>query len=65
VGVSVFLVICFFVMVSSMNADMAGELSMSILHIQQQLPNALIGGLAGGGVAGVISGMFVERWQDL
>ena len=64
-GVAVFLTLCNFVMVHSVGIDTTGEFHDLIHHVQDLLPQAIIGGLLGGGIAGVISSLLFEGWQDL
>jgi hypothetical protein len=65
IGVAIFLALCIFVMTNSITTDSAGAYLPLIDHIQRLLPQAIMGGFVGGGVAGVLSGLFVSRWQDL
>ena len=65
IGVSVFIALSVFVMTNSISADSAGAYLPQIERINTLLPQAILGGLIGGGVAGVVSGLFFSRWQDL
>lgn len=64
-GVAVFLTLCNFVMVHSIDIDSTGTFHSMIHHVQNLLPEAILGGLLGGGFVGVVSSLFFERWQDL
>ncbi len=64
-GVSVFLALSIFVMTNSINTDSAGSYLPQIQQIHALMPQALLGGLIGGGVAGIISGLLFSNWQDL
>lgn len=64
-GVSVFISLMIFVMANSINTDLAGSYLPQIEQIQSLLPQAVIGGMIGGGVAGMLSGLFFKNWQDL
>ena len=65
IGVAVFLTLCNFVMVHSIDINSTGAFHDLIHHVQDLLPLAILGGLLGGGFAGVVSSLFFERWQDL
>lgn len=65
VGVSIFISLLVLVMLNSINTDSAGTYLPQIEEIQALLPHAVAGGLLGGGVAGLISGLFFKNWQDL
>ncbi|MDJ0806780.1 MAG: hypothetical protein QNJ78_08090 [Gammaproteobacteria bacterium] len=64
-GVAVFLALCNFVMVHSIDIDSTGAFHDLIHRVQDFLPQAMLGGLFGGGFAGIISSLFFDRWQDL
>jgi hypothetical protein len=64
-GASVFISLLIFVMMNSINANSAGTYLPQIEQIQALLPQAVVGGLLGGGTAGLISGLFFKHWQDL
>jgi hypothetical protein len=65
VGVAIFLTLCNFVMVHSIDIDSTGAFHEMVHHVQDLLPQAILGGSIGGVLGGVISSMFFERWQDL
>jgi hypothetical protein len=65
IGVSGFVALTFFVMISSVDSDVAGPLMSALDQVQQMLPTAMIGGVLGGGFAGVVSGLLLTNWQDL
>jgi hypothetical protein len=65
IGVSVFISLLIFVMMNSINTESAGTYLPQIEQIQALLPQAVVGGLSGGGIAGLISGLLFKNWQDL
>jgi len=65
VGVAVFLTLCNFVMVHSIDIDSTGAFHSLVHHVQDLLPEAIIGGLFGGTFAGIVSSLLFEQWQDL
>jgi hypothetical protein len=65
VGVSAFVALTFFVLISSVDATVAGALQPALQRVQDLLPESLLGGLVGGGLAGVFSGLLLTDWQDL
>jgi hypothetical protein len=65
IGVAIFLTLCNFVMVHSIDIDSTGAFHGLIHHVQDLLPHAILGGLVGGGFAGVLSSLLFEGWQDL
>ncbi|PVV16599.1 MAG: hypothetical protein B6D77_00785 [gamma proteobacterium symbiont of Ctena orbiculata] len=65
VGVSGFIALCFFVMISSIDDSVAGPLSAALEVIHANLPSAILGGVLGAGLAGVASGLLLTGWQDL
>ncbi|MCU7845439.1 MAG: hypothetical protein KZQ93_16550 [Candidatus Thiodiazotropha sp. (ex Monitilora ramsayi)] len=65
VGVAGFVALTFFVMISSVDSQVAGPLISVLEQVQQTLPKAVIGGILGGGLAGVASGLLLTGWQDL
>ncbi len=65
VGVAIFLTLCNFVMVHSIDIDSTGAFHELVHHLQAAMPQAILGGLVGGVLGGIISSMFFERWQDL
>lgn len=65
VGVSGFIALCFFVMISTIDESVAGPLSAALEVIHTNLPGAILGGILGAGLAGVASGLLLTGWQDL
>jgi len=65
VGVSAFVALTSFVMISSIDSSVAGSLLPALERVQEILPQSLLGGAAGGGMAGVLSGLLLTEWQDL
>lgn len=65
VGVSGFVAMSFFVMISSVDGSVAGPLLPAVQQIQQHLPGAIAGGMIGAGLAGIVSGLLLTEWQDL
>ena len=65
VGVSAFVALTFFVMVSSIDSSVAGSLLSALEQVRELLPQSLLGGIIGGGLAGIVSGILLTDWQDL
>ncbi|MCU7851571.1 MAG: hypothetical protein KZQ80_05095 [Candidatus Thiodiazotropha sp. (ex Monitilora ramsayi)] len=65
VGVSGFVALTFFVMISSVDSGVAGPLIAVLEQVRETLPAAIIGGILGGGLAGIASGLLLTDWQDL
>ena len=65
VGVSAFVALTFFVMISSIDSSVAGSLLPAVERVREYLPQSLLGGVIGGGLAGVVSGILLTDWQDL
>lgn len=65
VGVSTFVALSFFVMISSVDSSVAGPMLPAMDSIFASLPEAFIGGILGGALAGVVSGLLMTSWQDL
>ncbi|MEW8027550.1 MAG: hypothetical protein AB2806_07395 [Candidatus Thiodiazotropha sp.] len=65
VGVSGFIALCFFVMIGTIDDSVAGPLSAALEVIHANLPGAVVGGILGGGLAGIGSGLLLTDWQDL
>ena len=64
-GVAVFLTLCFYMMISSINPGTGDAVPHLIRQLDTLLPQAMVGGLIGGGIAGLISGLLLTHWQDL
>lgn len=64
-SVAVFLAICFFVMISSINTGPDTQTPHLVQQIHQLLPQAVIGGLLGGAFSGFLSGLLLTKWQNL
>lgn len=65
VGVSSYVALTFFVLVSSIDEAVAGPLMPALERVYELLPLSLLGGVVGGGLAGVASGLLLTDWQDL
>ncbi|MGD8588999.1 MAG: hypothetical protein PVG22_09250 [Chromatiales bacterium] len=65
VGVAVFLTLCNFVMVHSIDIDSTGAFHELVHHVQALMPQAIFGGLIGGVLGGFVSSQFFNHWQDL
>jgi hypothetical protein len=65
VGISAFVALTFFVMISSIDDSVAGSLLPALEQVQEWLPQSLLGGVVGGGMAGMASGLLLTDWQDL
>lgn len=63
--VAIFIAFCSFIMASSIDNSMAGTLMPEVELVLERLPAAMLGGLCGAGLAGVISGLMLSEWQDL
>jgi hypothetical protein len=64
-GTSVFIALLFFVMISGVTPEAAGELKELTDYIRNNFLQASAGGMLGGGIAGFASGMMLKEWQDL
>ena len=65
VGVAIFLTLCNFVMVHSIDIDSTGAFHELVHHVQDLMPQAIFGGAIGGVLGGVVSSLFFNHWQDL
>jgi len=65
IGVSVFVALAFFVMISTIDSTVAGPLMPALQALSEHLPQSMLGGVIGGGAAGIISGLMLTDWQDL
>jgi hypothetical protein len=65
VGVSGFIALSLFVMIGSIDSEVAGSFSTALEVIHANLPGAMVGGLLGAGLAGMVSGLLLTGWQDL
>lgn len=63
--VAIFIAFCSFIMASSIDNSMAGTLMPEVELVLERLPAAMLGGLCGAGLAGVVSGLMLREWQDL
>lgn len=63
--VAIFIAFCSFIMASSIDNSMAGTLVPEVEQVLERLPSAMLGGLLGAGLAGVVSGLMLREWQDL
>ncbi len=64
-GTSVFIAFLFFVMISGVTPESAGDLLLLTEKIRDGFMLAAAGGMLGGGIAGLISGITLKKWQDL
>ena len=64
-GTSVFIALLFFVMISGITPEVAGELESLTENIRFTFLPAALGGMLGGGISGFISGVMLKEWQDL
>jgi hypothetical protein len=64
-GTSVFISLLFFIMISGVTPEAAGDLQLLTDHIRNTFLQASVGGMLGGGIAGFISGIMLKEWQDL
>jgi len=64
-GTSVFVGLVLFVMVTGVAPEVSGSLDDVTRQIRELMPSAFLGGLLGGGLAGVASGWLIREWQDL
>jgi hypothetical protein len=65
VGVSGFVTFSFFIMISYIDNEIAGPLMAALEVIREPLASAVVGGIIGGGSAGILSGLLLTDWQDL
>ena len=65
IGVSGFVTLSFFIMISSVDSSVAGPLITVLDTIRENLTGAVVGGIIGGGLAGIASGLLLTEWQDL
>lgn len=65
IGISAFVALTFFVMISDVDNSVAGSLLPALERMQETLPQSLLGGIIGGGLAGIASGLLLTEWQDL
>ncbi|MGD8912855.1 MAG: hypothetical protein PVI97_04175 [Candidatus Thiodiazotropha sp.] len=65
VGVSGFIALCLFVMIGTIDSDVAGPFITALEVIHGNLPGAIVGGIFGAGLAGIVSGLLLTNWQDL
>jgi hypothetical protein len=64
-GTSVFIALLFFVMITGVTPEIAGDLESLTENIRHSFLQAALGGLLGGGISGFISGLMLKEWQDL
>ena len=65
VGVAIFLTLCNFVMVHSIDIDSTGAFHELVHHVQALMPQSILGGVVGGLLGGVFSSLVFNHWQDL
>jgi hypothetical protein len=65
IGVSAFVALTFFVLISSIDSSVAGSLLPALERVRENLPQSLLGGIIGGSLAGTVSGLILTDWQDL
>jgi hypothetical protein len=64
-GVSGFIALSIYVMIGTIDSNVAGPLATVLEVIHGNLPHAIIGGILGAGLAGIVSGLLLTNWQDL
>ncbi len=64
-GTSVFISLLFFVMITGVTPEVAGDLQQLTENIRHTFLQAAVGGMLGGGISGFISGVMLKEWQDL
>ncbi|MEJ2610906.1 MAG: hypothetical protein P8179_12685 [Candidatus Thiodiazotropha sp.] len=65
IGVSGFVTLSFFIMISSIDNSVGGPLTSLLNTVRDDLPSAIFGGMLSAGLAGIVSGLLLTDWQDL
>lgn len=65
IGVSVFVSMSFFVLISLLDHGASSPYYLLIEQIQSILAESTLGGMVGGGCTGLLSGLLLTHWQDL
>lgn len=64
-GTSVFIALLFFVMITGVTPELAGQLQPLTEQIRSTFLTGTLGGMMGGGLSGFLSEMMLRKWQDL
>lgn len=64
-GTGAFIALLFFFMISGVTPEVAGNLQLLMEQIRNSIPQTAVGGMIGGGLAGLFSGFMLTKWQDL
>lgn len=63
--IAVFVSFCSFVMAGSIDTSLAGALVPEVEAILRRMQPAMLGGVVGAGLGGVVSGLLLTKWRDL